>query len=76
MRTDLTTPAKILQRATKKVQERWLCAKQEWDDPVSDRFQEKYLEPIVPQVQLVLTAMHEMRAVLDKAVEETRDDGV
>jgi len=76
MRSDLITPATRLQRSMKKIQEKWLAAKQDWDDSVSDRFQEKYLEPIVPQMQLVLSAIHELNAVLDEALAETRDDGV
>lgn len=75
MRTDFVTPTKMLQRSTKRVQDKWLVARQAWDDSVSDRFQEKYLDPIVPQMQLALAAMHELMAVLDKAVAETRDDG-
>ena len=76
MRSDLITPATRLQRSTKKIQEKWLDAKKEWDDSVSDRFQEKYLQPIVPQMQLALGAIHELMTVLDEALAETRDDGV
>lgn len=75
MRTDLITPSTRLQRATKKLQEQWLNTHDEWDDSVSDRFQEKYLDPIVPQLQLTLNSIHELMKVLDDAVAETRDDG-
>ena len=75
MRADLITPANRLTKATKKIQDRWLVAKQEWDDGVSKRFQEKYLDPIVPQMQLTLGALHELMKVLDDAIGETRDEG-
>ena len=75
MRADLITPATRFQRATKKLQDKWLLANEEWDDRVSSRFQEKYLDPIVPQMQLTLGALHELMQVLDEAIAETRDDG-
>ena len=74
MRTDLITPSTRLQRATKKVQDRWLTTKEHWDDAVSKRFQEKHLEPIVPQLQLTLAGIHDLMQVLDEAVAATRDD--
>ena len=74
MRSDLITPATRLQRATKKVQDKWREARSEWDDNVSQRFQEKYLEPIVPQMQLTLAAIHELMQVLEEAQAETEDD--
>ena len=74
MRSDLITPSTRLQRATKKIQDRWLETKEEWDDAVSKRFQEKHLAPIIPQLQLTLGGIHELMKVLDEAVNETRDD--
>lgn len=74
MRADLITPSTRLQRATKKVQDKWLLTREAWKDNVSDRFQEKYLDPIVPQMQLTLNAIHELMQVLDVALAETRDD--
>ena len=75
MRSDLITPATRLQRATKRVQDRWRDTAEVWDDAVSRKFQEKYLDPIVPHMQLALGAIHELMKVLDEAVAETRDDG-
>ena len=74
MRTDLITPSTRLQRATKKVQDRWLATKEVWDDAVSKRFQEKHLDPIVPQMQLTLSGIHELMEVLHEGIAETRDD--
>lgn len=74
MRTDLITPTTRLQRATKKIQEQWLATREDWDDAVSQRFQERYLEPIVPQLQLALSGIHELMKVLDDATAATRDD--
>ena len=75
MRADLITPTTRLQRATKKIQDKWLQAINQWEDPVSKRFQEKYLDPIVPHMQLTLGGLHELMQVLDEAIAETRDDG-
>ena len=75
MRADLITPSTRLQRATKKVQDKWMLTRERWNDSVCDRFQEKYLDPIVPQMHLTLSAIHELMQVLDVAIAETRDDG-
>lgn len=74
MRSDLITPATRLQRATKKLQDKWLQASTDWNDPVSRKFQEKYLDPIAPQMQLTLGAIHQLMKVLEEAVAETRDE--
>lgn len=74
MRADLITPTTRFQRATKKLQEKWLAAQVDWDDQVSRRFQEKHLDPIVPQMQLTLGGIHELIKVLDDAIADTRDD--
>lgn len=75
MRADFITPSTRLQRATKKVQDRWLATTEEWDDKVSRRFKEKYLDPIVPEMQQTLGAINELMKVIDDAVADTRDDG-
>ena len=75
MRADFITPSTRLQRATKKIQDRWLVTTDEWDDKVSRRFREKYLDPIVPEMTQTLSAIHELMQVLDDAVADTRDDG-
>lgn len=74
MRSDLITPSTRLQRATKKIQDRWIETKSEWDDRVSEQFQHRYLDPIVPQLQLTLVAIRDLMEVLDKGVAETRDE--
>ncbi len=74
MRADLITPSTRLQRATKKIQEKWLLASEEWDDGVSKRFRERYLDPIVPQMQLTLGAIHELMKAVEDGVNATRDD--
>jgi len=76
MRSDLITPSTRLQKALSKVQKRWLETNRDWDDRVSEQFQERYLDPIVPQMQLTMSAIHELMTVLDQAVAETRDDEV
>ena len=74
MRSDFNSPSTHLRRATQKVQDQWLDTKQQWDDRVSARFQDRYLDPLVPQLQLVASAIHELVEVLNQAVAETDDD--
>ena len=74
MRCDLVTPATRLQKATKRLQDRWLETSEQWDDVISRKFQEKYLDPITPHMQLTLAALHELMNVLDDAIAETRDE--
>lgn len=73
MRTDFITPSSQLQRSLKKLQEKWIETRAQWDDNLSDRFQQRYLEPLVPQSQLALAAMHELMKVLHDADEQTAD---
>ena len=75
MRCDLITPANRFQKATKRLQDRWSEISDVWDDPMSRKFRERYLDPIVPQMQLTLAAIHQLVAVLDDAIADTRDDG-
>ncbi len=74
MRCDLVTPATRLQKATKRLQDRWLETSEQWDDVISRKFQERYLDPITPRLQLTLAAIHELMNVLDDAIAETRDE--
>ena len=74
MRCDLVTPATRLQKATKRLQDRWLETSEQWDDVISRKFQERYLDPITPHMQLTLAALHELMNVLDDAIAETRDE--
>lgn len=74
MRSDFNTPSTRLQRATKKLQDHWLETKEEWDDKVSEQFKDRYLDPIIPQMQLALGAIHELMEVMDEAFVETRDE--
>ena len=74
MRCDLITPATRLRKATKRLQDRWLETSDEWDDVISRKFQERYLDPIMPHMQLTLAAIHELMNVLDDAIAETRDE--
>lgn len=74
MRSDFNTPNTRLQRATKKIQDHWLETKQTWDDRVSERFQERYLDPIVPQLQLVISAIHELTEIIAQAELATREE--
>ncbi len=76
MRCDLMTSATRLQKSTKRLQDRWLETSEEWDDVTSRKFQERYLDPIMPHMQLTLAAIHDLKNVLDDAIAETRDEHI
>ena len=76
MRCDFITPATRLRKATTRLQDRWLETSEEWNDVISRKFQERYLDPIMPHMQLTLAAIHELINVLDDASAETRDERI
>ncbi len=41
---------------------------------MSEQFKDRYLDPIIPQMQLALGAIHELMEVMDEAFVETRDE--
>jgi hypothetical protein len=71
---DLITPATRLQKATKRLQDAWRQTNESWNDPVSEEFQAKFLDPIIPQMQLALAAIHQLTEVLDRAERDCRDE--
>ena len=75
MHCDFITPTTRLQKATKRLQDRWLETSEEWNDVMSHKFQERYLDPIMPHIQMTLAAIHELMNVLDDAIAETSDEG-
>jgi hypothetical protein len=70
---DLTSASLQMQRATKQLQERWHEAQQSWNDAVSREFQAKYLEPILPELRLTMSAAQELSELLTRAEQFCRD---
>jgi hypothetical protein len=63
-----------IQRATKRLEERWQETREVWSDSVSKDFQEKHLEPIVPELRITFAAIQELTDLFSKAEKQCRDN--
>ena len=61
---DLETSSAQLRDAMEELQLAWEETREHWDDSVSDRFREEYLEPIAPAMKLALDATARMNNLL------------
>jgi hypothetical protein len=73
-RRDFATGMARLQRAHKRLMDRWQQTCQEWDDVMSRDFERQYLAPLKPQTQLALAAIQRMAEVFDVLEKECEDD--
>ncbi len=64
---DLTTGTTKLHKAWKKLLLRWDATKTDWRDAVSRDFEQKYLEPLGPQIDATLQRMRALNASLTAA---------
>ena len=64
---DLTSGAAKLGKAWTKLRARWDATKLEWHDPVSQRFEEQYLDALEPQIVATLERMRALAAALSAA---------
>jgi len=55
-----------LQQTLKELMLRWEKAREDWDDQVSQDFQETYLDLLEPKVKATVDAMEEMAEILGK----------
>ena len=67
---DLISGVGRLQKSTTRLKERWLDAKQHWQDGNAKQFQEEHLQPLGPQITLAAAAIHRLSEVLEKAERE------
>ncbi len=70
---DLMTSMSSIQRATKRLEERWRETREVWNDSVAKDFQEKHLEPIVPELRITFSAIQELTELFAKAEKQCRD---
>jgi hypothetical protein len=63
-RCDLSTPANRIRHALDNLEAVWQRATDEWDDPVSQRFAERQLEPMIPKIKIALDAIGRMHQLL------------
>ena len=71
---DLHTGRNRLSRATKELRTQWQETKEVWNDANARNFAKRHLEPLGPQVTLMLNAINRLRDVLEKAERECSDD--
>ncbi len=70
---DLHTGTGRLMRAAKTLRERWGETNAEWNDSASQQFEQAFLKPLGPEVQLTLTAIQRLAEVLEAAEKECED---
>ena len=75
-RIDLASGLGQINRAAAQLKEQWGEAKSNWNDEASRTFQEDFLQPLLPELQLTVTAIQRLADVLTKAEKDCRDDGI
>ncbi|MDP6445974.1 MAG: hypothetical protein QGG36_06800 [Pirellulaceae bacterium] len=65
-----------IQKCTTRLKERWLETRTVWRDDNGRKFKEEHLDPLAPQLTLLLSAIQRMSGVIDKAVKELEDPEV
>lgn len=71
---DLTSGVGRLKQATKMLREQWLLTREVWTDETARKFEEQYLQPLLPQMQLTLAAVNRFVEVMEKAEKECGDE--
>ncbi len=71
---DLNTGRSRLIRAAKQLREQWDETRDFWNDQNSRDFARDHLEPISPQINLMLAAIHRLAEVLEQAERECLDE--
>ncbi|MCA9034374.1 MAG: hypothetical protein KDA91_04540 [Planctomycetaceae bacterium] len=69
-RADFTSPAARLEEALRQLESVWAATKEHWDDPVSQRVEEEFLQPLHSQVRCMLDAATKLSQVVRKAEHE------
>ena len=71
---DLQTPIGRVQKETKRLNDAWQQTKVHWKDKASREFEETYLQPLIPTLQLTLAAVYELAEVVDEAEKACADN--
>jgi hypothetical protein len=71
---DLHSGRNRLSKATKELYDQWQETKEVWKDANARDFAKQHLEPLGPQVTLMLHAINRLREVLEKAERECSDE--
>ena len=64
---DLNSGTGRLLRATKKLKQQWTATQENWNDVTRKRFEETFLQPRAPEIQLAIAAIERFRDVMQEA---------
>ena len=71
---DLQTHVGRLQKETKRLRDKWQQTKIHWSDQAAQDFEEKYLAPLIPTLQLTYAAVYELGEIIEEAEQVCGDD--
>jgi len=72
---DFQTSIGQLQRQTKQLRDKWSETKVQWKDKAARDFEQKYLDPLIPNLKLTLAAVYELAECVEDAEKECGDSG-
>lgn len=67
---DLSTGSAKLHKSWQKLIVRWEQTRHEWHDSVSSQFEQRYLTPLEPQIDVTLQRMRSLAAAMSAAENE------
>lgn len=70
---DLHTGSIRLTRAAKDLREQWAETSDAWKDKNRDDFDAEYVQPLAPQITLLLAAVNSLSEVLGRAERDLED---
>lgn len=68
--TNLSIGRTKLHHSLKKLSERWMQAREHWNDEQAVRFQEEHIEPLEPMVQRTMQGVERLTQILLQAEKE------
>lgn len=71
---DLHTGRICLTRAFKRLQDQWQATTDHWDDANTRELERHHVQPLGPQVSLMLAAVHRMQEILEQAERDCLDE--
>ena len=71
---DLSSSTGRLQRSATRLKEQWAATKEHWNDATRSEFQEKHLEPIAPEITLLMASVNRFAEALRKAQKDLTDE--
>jgi len=71
---DLHSGRNRLTRAARDLRAQWLETVEHWRDDNSHQFEERHLEPLAPQITLMVAAIQRMHDVLNQAERDCWDE--